>query len=37
MTIYRRPAEYRLIEDPRIVPSDAQLHTAVMDIKVSQP
>ena len=26
-----------LIEDPRIVPTDAQLHTAVMDIKAGQP
>ena len=37
MTIYRRRVEYRLTEDPRIVPTDAQLHTVVSDIQAGQP
>jgi len=33
MTIYRRRVEYMLLDDPRIAPTDAQLHTIVMEIK----
>ena len=37
MTIYRRRVEYRLTEDPMVVPTDAQLHTIVSDIQAGQP
>ena len=37
MTIYRRRVEYRLTEEPRIVPTDAQLHTVISDIQADQP
>ena len=37
MTIYRRRVEYSLVEDPRVVPTDAQLHTAIRDIQAGQP
>lgn len=37
MTIYRRRVEYSLIEDPRVVPTDAQLRMAIRDIQASQP
>jgi len=37
MTIYRRRVEFSLVEDPRIVPTDAQLRTAVRSIQAGQP
>ena len=37
MTIYRRQIEYLLIEDPRVVPTDAQLRMAIRNIQAGQP
>ena len=37
MTIYRRRVEYSLVEDPRVVPTDAQLCMAIKDIQAGQP
>lgn len=37
MTIYRRRVEYSLVEDPRVVPTDVQLRTAIRDIQAGQP
>ena len=36
MTIYRRRVEYSLIEDPRVVPTDAQLRVAIRNIQAGQ-
>ena len=37
MTIYRRRVEYRLTEEPMVVPTDLQLHTVVSEIQAGQP
>ena len=37
MTIYRQRVEYRLTEEPMVVPTDLQLHTVVSEIQAGQP
>ena len=37
MTIYRRRVEYELLQDPRSIPSEAQLRTILREIKHGQP
>ena len=37
MTICRRRVEYGLLQDPMIVPTAAQLRTAVRSIQANQP